>query len=277
MTCFSTLRPTPARVLFERLAVKTWQKIPLGHVVRCRHLETTFNDDHTFEIAIAKIPGVRVYKAVGRDESKKGFDWEWWIGRPGHFWRYSVQAKLHAYAVDRYLSLRHSVQGRLQIDILDSFSRSQGSIPLYCFYNSVTWPEAKTAWHCSLPLVPEQLGCTLVPLDAVRPYVQKWKVRSFTNLHTDTRALPWRCIVTCPNIVTLGKNPLAPPDRRIMPHRRLPAFAQIEQGDEGGIIEVELPDEFYRSDLGGYPRAVAVVTLPEEIVGKENLRHEITE
>ncbi len=136
---FPSLCPTPARLLFERLARDTWWKIPLGHQFKCRHLETTFNDDHVFEMKIARVPGLAVAKAQGSDEAESGFDWEWWIGWPGKFWRYSVQAKLHAYTPDRYLHLRHWVnsynkgRGGFQIDILESFSTTQRSIPLYCF------------------------------------------------------------------------------------------------------------------------------------------------
>jgi hypothetical protein len=263
MTGFSPLSPSPARTLFERLASETWQKIPLGHQFKCRYLETTFNDNHMFDIAIAKLPGVRVFKAAGTDERDYGFDWEWWIGQPGRFWRYSVQAKLHAYKHDCYHHLTHKVKSRLQIDLLDSFSQAQASIPLYCFYNSVSQKVARAAWHCPLPFDAEQLGCTLVPLDAVKPYTARYQRRSFANLHCDDRALPWRCIVTCPNIVGSSSNPLAPPNRPVEPHRELPSFARLRPDDAGGILEVDLPDELYHSELGGRPRAIAVISLPE--------------
>jgi hypothetical protein len=269
------LPQSPARALFERLASETWRKIPLGHKFKCRHLETTFNDDHVFEIAIARIPGVRIYKAQGMDERDYGFDWEWWIGAPGRFWRYSVQAKLLEYKNDRYRHLTHKVNGRLQIDILDSFSQSQASIPLYCFYNSVSQKIARSAWHCPLPYDAEQLGCTLIPLDAVRPYTARYKRRSFGDLHSGEHALPWRCIVTCPNILNSPSNPLAPANRPIEPHRELPSFARLRADDEGGILEVDLPDELYHSELGGRPRAIAVISLPE--VTKADIAKEIIE
>lgn len=264
-----------ARELFERLASETWKKIPLGHRFNCRHLETTFNDDHIFEMAIARIPGVRIYKAHGTDERECGFDWEWWIGSPGRFWRYSVQAKLLA-PNDRYRHLRHWVRGKSQwqFEILESFSWSQGSIPLYCFYNSVSSGVAKAAWHCRLPFDAEQLGCTLVPLDAVRPYTAGYKCRSFGNLHTNQYALPWRCIVTCPNIVGSLSNPLAPANRTVEPYERLPSFARLHPDDKGGILAVDLPDELYHSELGGRPRAIAVIELP---VSKTIIVNEFTE
>lgn len=263
MSALPSSTQSPARALFERLASETWRKIPLGHRFNCRHLETTFNDDHIFEIAIASIPGVRIYKAHGTDERDHGFDWEWWIGSPGRFWRYSVQAKLLAYQHDRYHHLRHWVNGRWQFDILESFSQAQGSIPLYCFYNSVPQGVAKAAWHCPLPFDAEQMGCTLVPLDAVRPYAAGYKRRSFGNLHSNRNALPWRCIVTCPNILSSSSNPLAPANRPVEPYEELPLFARRRPHDDGGILEVDLPDDLYRSELGARPRAIAVISLPE--------------
>src|SRR5882724_8562055 len=113
---------SPARELFENLARRTWMAIPLGHQFDCSFLETTFTDINLLDIAVAQLPNVRVYKAHGTDEPEKGFDWEWWIGRQGRFWRYSVQAKLLKYALQRYHSLRRLVAGRQQIEILEDFS-----------------------------------------------------------------------------------------------------------------------------------------------------------
>ena len=276
MSALVTLPQSPARALFERLASETWRKIPLGHRFNCRHLETTFNDDHIFEMAIARIPGVRIYKARGTDEKDYGFDWEWWIGRPGRFWRYSVQAKLLAPS-DRYRHLRHWVKGKrqFQFDILESFSHAQSSIPLYCFYNSAPHSAAKAAWHCPLPFDAEQMGCTLVPLDAVRPFSSGHKRRSFSNLHSNQHALPWRCIVTCPDILDSPMNPLAPAGRPVQPYEELPSFARLYPDDKGGLLEVDLPDELYHSELGGRPRAIAVISLPE--VTKADIACEIIE
>jgi len=213
---------TPARDVFERLARRTWMLIPLSHQFNCSFLETTFTDTNLLDIAAAQLPGVRVYKASGSDEPEKGFDWEWWIGRLGRFWRYSVQAKLLKYIPQRYHSLRREVAGRQQIEILEDFSINQGTIPLYCFYNAVVDADAADRWHCNLLRENAQLGCTVVPLDAVKPYTQLWQRRDFANLHADDRALPWRCLVTCPHVIDDPRDALGPPNRDVEPLEQLP-------------------------------------------------------
>lgn len=255
---------TPVTTLLEHLASDTWRKIPIAYQLKCRFIETTFNDNHIFEIAVNRTPGFRVYKAKGIDEPTKGFDWEWWIGRPGRFWRYSIQAKLLNFKTKRYSSLRHSVGTRQQIEILKDFAKSNQTVPLYAFYNSVGVSDAAGAWHCQMPIDIEQMGCTVVPLDAVEPYTKKHRERSFRNLHSDRRALPWRCLVMCPRFMQGHRNPLAPPSSTAQPIQTLPEFLNKFPEDDGGaLMTVELPQDLYHSDLGGFPKMIAVVTLPD--------------
>ena len=256
---------TLAREVFERLARRTWMLIPMSHHFGCGFLETTFTDTNLFEIAVAQLPGVRVYKAHGSDEPEKGFDWEFWIGRLGRFWRYSVQAKLLRYVSQRYHSLRRAVAGRQQIEILEDFSINQGTIPLYCFYNAVSDADAAARWHCNLLRDNAQLGCTVVPLDAVRPYTEPWSTRSFANLHADDRALPWRCLVSCPQLLDDPRGPLGPPDRHIEPLAQLPEVLMLEPiTDRGTIRTIHLPRELYSSELGGYPKNIGVIEVKTE-------------
>jgi hypothetical protein len=239
--------------------------IPLGYQLDCSFLETTFTDINLLDIAVAQLPTVRVYKAHGTDEPEKGFDWEWWIGRAGRFWRYSVQAKLLKYVSQRYHSLRHVVAGRQQIEILEDFSINQGTIPLYCFYNAVSDADAAAGWHCNLLRENAQLGCTVVPLDVVRPYTEPWSRRSFPNLHADDRALPWRCLVSCPQLLDDPRGSLGPPDRDIEPLAELPEVLTLEPiTDRGTIRIIHLPRELYSSELGGYPKNIGVVEVKTE-------------
>jgi Family of unknown function (DUF6615) len=256
----------PARALLERLASETWRKLPVADAFGCPLRETTLTDDHLLEIATARLPSIRVYKARGKDEPEKGFDWEWWIGSRGFgFWRYSIQAKLLNLVTGTYRSLRHVVDGREQIDTLESFSTAQGSVPLYCFYNSAEGKVPTNLWHCPLPFDEEQLGCTLVPLDVVRPYAKKRCKRRFQDLHASPRALPWRCVVTCPRVLAETINPLAATGLSARKYERLPGFLleQVDSRQEESGMEVVLPDEYYRSELGGHPRMIAVIRLEE--------------
>jgi hypothetical protein len=269
----SAVPMSPARAVFERLARRTWMFIPSSEHLNCRFLETTFTDLNLFEIAAAQLPNVRVYKAQGVDEPEKGFDWEWWIGRPGNYWRYSVQAKLLKYSSQRYPSLRHWVGERQQIEILEDFSVAQGTIPLYCFYNSVSDEDAEAGWHCNLQRDNSQLGCTLVPLDAVKMYTNPWRRRNFVNLHTDERSIPWRCLITCPTIIGSPSDPLGPPYRDVSPIEQLPAFlaaAQIREDRRVPIID--LPHDLYTSELGGHPKNIAVIDVHENQLRSESVR-----
>lgn len=239
--------------------------IPSSYRLNGNFLETTFTDLNLFDIAAAKLPNVQVYKAQGSDEPEKGFDWEWWIGRAGRYWRFSIQAKLLKLPSRRYKTLRHFVDGRQQIDILEDFSVTQNTIPLYCFYNSVSEADAEAGWHCALLRDNPQLGCTLVPLDAVKPYTSAWSRRDFVKLHSDVRAIPWRCLVTCPPIIANPTDRLGPPGRDVTPFDHLPGFlAQRDEEDFGRVITVDLPQELYRSELGGQPNKIAVITVDSQ-------------
>src|ERR1022692_583051 len=94
----------------------------------------TLTDNNLLELIRHNLPNLRVYKAVGRDEPERGFDWEWWVGNPATgYWRYSIQAKKLNLGTGQYQCVRHQVAQRWQIDILADHARSCGTIPLYCF------------------------------------------------------------------------------------------------------------------------------------------------
>ena len=255
---------TKLAILLETFASDTWKKIRLGDFYSCNLIETTITDNHLLEFSIANVNNLRIYKAKGTDEPKKGFDWEWWVGSNKRgYYRYSIQAKLLNYSNNRYFSLRHDVKGTQQIDILENFSKSQKTIPLYCFYNSKPLNVDNSAyWHCNLPYDTEQLGCTLVPIDHVKKYIQKRTSRSFENLHNTIKAIPWRCIVTCPSFFP-GENlinQLSPKNRNVYVTMELPNFLRKKEIDNRENI-IELPEEHYYSELGGKPKYILIFEL----------------
>ncbi|WP_135575406.1 hypothetical protein [Leptospira perdikensis] len=255
---------TNLTILLEKFASDTWKKIRLGYLYSCSQIETTITDNHLLEFSIANVNNLRIYKAKGLDEPKKGFDWEWWVGSYNRgYYRYSIQAKLLHYADNKYYSLRYAVKGTQQIDILESFSKSQNSIPLYCFYNSRPINiNNSTSWHCNLPYDTEQLGCTLVPIDHVKKYIQKRSTRTFESLHSTIDAIPWRCIVTCPSFFPRKNliNQLSPKNREVRLVMELPDFLK-KRNKEDEKYTIELPDKYYDSDLGGKPKNILVFEL----------------
>lgn len=258
---------TSARQLFETLAAVTWSRLKVAESLACPQSEETITDINLFEIALARLPGVRVYKATKQVESKKGFDWEWWIGSNGSgWWRYSVQAKRLNLSSGKYDHIRHRVGDKWQIDLLSSFAKKQGSIPLYCFYNWVPSTEAKIGWQCNFPLQEEQLGCTVVPLELVLHAHKPRAKKTFTELHKDRRALPWRCLVACPyiyeafnsGVVSRDWHPLASSDFSPRRYEGLPDALQQYSDDNN------LPANIYGNELGAYPLRVAVIEIETE-------------
>lgn len=119
---------------------------------------------------------------------------------------------------------------------------------------------AAVHWHCNLPVVREQLGCTLVLLHVVRPIHDQRIKKTFHAIHSNPTALPWRCLFFCPRILASypSKHPFRDP--RITPYlyRVLPSFLS----DLDGAFNVErpedLPKEYYSSEYGGFPRYIMV-------------------
>ena len=84
-------------------------------------------------------------------------------------------------------------------------------------------------------------------------------------------------MVTCPNIVENSVNPLEPPDRRVAPYQSIPWALAVISHESNEFLTIDLPEELYRSELGGRPKAIAVITVPERDVAKSGIVDEITE
>ncbi|PFC15085.1 DUF6615 family protein [Bacillus cereus] len=201
--------------IFEKLAVDTWERIKYGEQLGCRQGEETITDINLLEIMRAQLGDVIVHKSHKGNEAITGLDWEWWIGSNTQgWWRYAVQAK--KLSPDwKYKKLRHKVKGKKQIDILEIYAQANNCIPLYCFYNYLNLGGGimQNFWHCNLPYNEEQLGCTIVPIDIVRNAYKSGADKSFFALHSNNRALPWRCLVKCNHFNSFNSlhtpNPLA--------------------------------------------------------------------
>jgi hypothetical protein len=260
--------PASAGQLFERLAQDTWERLEAAHALGISQSEETITDINLLEMARARLPRLRVYKATKAEESEKGFDWEWWIGSRLHgWWRYAVQAKRLESKSGRYRSLRHRVGVRFQIEILEDFARSQGAVPLYCLYNYVDSPVAVAGWQCNLTVDEPQLGCTLVPLDAVKAAHRPRGSRRFADLHRHRHSLPWRCLLRCPyfaaSSLDSGKHPLASAGIEPRKFADVPQMLRRYEDDADGV-SAPLDPQYYRSELGGYPRRIAVLDLQAE-------------
>ena len=193
-------RNTDALRLYESLAELTW-----GWLRDSRRLGLGFSEDTVSDLAMLEIghtvPNeVGVFRVSKLDERLVGFDWLWVISRTGMTPRfYVVQAKklkLDHTSTYSYGRLRYKAGSRYQIDALEEFADWLGAIPLYCFYNHVDDRTAARHWNCRVqqPPDPPQMGCTVVPLDVVRPVHDARGPKRFDSIHWHPDAVPWRCL-----------------------------------------------------------------------------------
>ena len=191
--------------LFENIARTTWEWL-----CEARDRKLSFSEETITNIAALQIAGgassqVKVAKASRLEEKRYGIDWMWFIGNPKQgYSRYAVQAKKVTLDPSTNFSyrLRHRVSripgSEFQIQRLERFARRARATPLYCFYNNVDPVLATRYWHCrGYPNQPDdirQMGCTVVPLDAVQEVHKPHRRKDFCAVHRDNRSMPWRCL-----------------------------------------------------------------------------------
>ncbi len=187
--------------LFESLAELVW-----GWLADARRLGLGFSEDTISDLTALKIARhqsiqVKVKRVSKQRERHGGFDWMWVIRRPAA--RYEVcvvqakKLKLDQSKAYSYGTLKYRAGTKYQIDALEDFARWLGAKPLYCFYNNVDDDTAKCFWNCCQQqlLDVSQMGCTLVPLEVVRPvHDTSHRKNNFYSLHGHRRAVPWRCL-----------------------------------------------------------------------------------
>ncbi|MBI1765024.1 MAG: hypothetical protein HYR56_26740 [Acidobacteria bacterium] len=266
---------------FEKLAAETWNDLRRRNLVKTPLLETTITN-----ILMAKIQerikyenlrDIRQVIPKSSEEAVMGFDWEWWVGSGNRWFRYVVQAKILSRESLKYEALCHRVKSskKLQIDVLKDFADRKKAIPLYCFYNYLPNDIAESYWHCPPEYQKDisQLGCTLVPLEIVKPIHDKRIAKRFIYLHESPQALPWRCLFHA------HLDETGPPEGEIVPpyarnywdrkYDELPKFLQ----EAGSDRPVSLPPELYE---GCYPERIMIIQTNDKILQNSgNLSSEI--
>ena len=191
--------------LFNNIARTTWEWLGEARERKLSFSEETITDIAALQIAGGASNQVKVAKASRLEERRYGIDWMWFIGNPKQgYSRYAVQAKKVTLDTSTNFSyrLRHRVSripgSEFQIQRLERFARRARSIPLYCFYNNVDSVLATRYWHCRVyanqPDDIRQMGCTVVPLDAVQEVHKPQHRKDFAAVHRDKRSMPWRCL-----------------------------------------------------------------------------------
>lgn len=238
----------------ERLSRETWQRLADAKRLGIRLGEETITDLLSLDLLRTNDPRIRLLQTSRYKERSSGTDFEWWIGQRGNWRRYAVQAKKLG-RNGRYESLTHRVRGRYQLDVLERYSLKNRAQALYCFYNSVNASDAANAWHCCKSFKANQLGVTVSPVQTVRPTLKISGTKNFKYIHSDTRSLPWRCLVNCPK--RSARSPTTPQvfANQDNVHDVLPPY--LESGIESGE-RIELPGD--EEDLGAPKRILIVQT-----------------
>ena len=191
--------------LFNDIARTTWEWLGQARDRKLSFSEETITDIEALQIAGGVLNQVKVAKASRLEEKRYGIDWMWFIGnaRQGYP-RYAVQARKVTLDTSANFSyrLRHRVSripgSEFQTQRLERSARRARAIPLYCFYNNVDSALATRHWHCRVytnrPDDIRQMGCTVVPLEAVQEVHKPNRRKDFCAVHRDNRSMPWRCL-----------------------------------------------------------------------------------
>ncbi len=261
--------------LFEKAASDTWGRLKASSELDISQNETTITDILLLDFKRAKCPFLHVMKTPQDREPREGTDWEWWIGADSVGWlRYAVQAKKINLLTLKYDKLHHKIGGKkvngkkvdekLQLEILSSYSSKHKALPRYCFYNYANTIQQSQHWHCNLPFDSTQLGCSIATLSTVRKAIKTRGGRNFDFIHSEISTLPFRCLVTCPMILSVYAGATRFPAgfedyENARKFESLPP--EIQQGRETGSFE-EWDSNFYSNEVRYRPERILVVELP---------------
>lgn len=129
------------------LAEATWDEIEQG-VRTGQRLDEESITSYNLMRLVAATPSVVAEKHTRPREARSGADWEIWVGRPGAYVGFRVQAKLLRHESMTYPALYRSLsRATAQADklisqaVAETFRGRIALYPLYCFYN--WWPPSE--------------------------------------------------------------------------------------------------------------------------------------
>ncbi len=261
--------------LFEHLAESTWGWLHDARKLGLGFSEDTISDLAMLEIRRSGLSGIDVQRVSKRKERLVGFDWLWVISRPGHQPTICVvqakKMKLDRSQAYSYGRLRYPAGSKYQMDALEDFADWLGAVPLYCFYNSVDCDTALMYWNCRVQQPPSihQIGCTLAPIDVVRPVHDGRGPRNFCSIHSSPKALPWRCLFH-PDCMDFGLGDRSSWQSRTYggpgEARALEFVSALTRDSERPIEQAELIRRFGLDDLVSRYATKGFVPIPERIL-----------
>lgn len=257
----------PLVKILEDAALFTWDSIRDSIALDISQGEETITDNVLLNIARKKSGNVKIIKTPKDLESKKGTDWEWWIGSDSLGWiRYAIQAKKLYPKDNKYQALKHLVgkvpDQKLQHEILEAYSKANSAVPLYAFYNYIDLPSYEESWNCPLDLQKEQLGITVTTLSNVKKAIKGRGKKSFVEIHKLGETIPIRCLAQCPKIMSAYTSSAA----KIF---KFDETVRIFNKEEVSFLKRDnhpqsldfFPSSLYSRDVDLYPGKILVMTL----------------
>ena len=226
--------------VFKNLAFTTWETINNAFKNKISYGEDAITSVNLLSLKNALL-GDLLLQDTRSEESTKGCDFEFWIGSiKGGWFRYAIQAKKITASSGRYDSLKHEVNGVLQIDILEQYARANKAIPIYCFFN-YTDDIVSAKSSCIKYRDIKELGCSITPLHTVRKALNERGARNFSWFHKREETLPWSCLVRCPHIANHWRSSVLGIDIDQMIHESLPEVLQpllSENNAEKSMVKI---------------------------------------
>jgi hypothetical protein len=177
----------------------TWKELAAGYGCHQRLDEESVTSYHLMRLATA-VPTVAIEKHHRGRESRTGADWEWWVGRPGEYLGFRVQAKILDPAAHAYNSLYSSTAKALfQVDKLIASAESAvgTTFPIYVFYNYWLRGAPHTpSWPCPRPTAAlPSAGWTVMSAYQLRDRLMSWPTKKLWRL--STMMFPISCLFCC--------------------------------------------------------------------------------
>jgi len=147
------------------------------------------------------VPAIVLEKHHRGREARTGADWEWWVGSPGAYVGFRVQAKILNAASLEYGALYATRKSALvQVDkLIDNAAKSPRPLfPVYAFYNYWLPSGMYTPrWTCPRPAAdPTTAGWTLASAHDIRDHLASWRC-SKKLYDISTVMYPISCLFCC--------------------------------------------------------------------------------
>ncbi|SMY07252.1 hypothetical protein LOM8899_01385 [Flavimaricola marinus] len=240
-------------VSFQEMSKWTWSQLERSFRLNAPFNEETITETILLELKDRHPTDIAIVSFSKIQEKRLGADWEFWFtdknGQRGIGWR--VQAKRLYRPAEEYSALKPSeTASSSQIQTLISQAQSQGLVPIYCFYNSVSDPnDVAQGWACrSFSANKWLFGCSIAHAVDVHN-LGKRDFKAVSQI-----SMPWHCAVCCQGF-SRPESDL--PQRVAGVSRNLPNFGR--DTDATADLSTDLPEyvkllaqeSVFRGDISG--------------------------